>query len=242
MLLADALLSSHWGSEIIFYSQSVRHSPLWLLCWNIQGHQPLLGIYERISMHWVSNWLFYSLFINYGWTNAAALFISILFLLLLSLSFILFIILTLSWYFMSCFCLLLCSTLQRLLYKGSEKTWMMTEVPAAMCIDFRKSTCSAVAQCCNFQNHRANDLHRPNTAFTCTRQTRLWILLYYITLMQGSGWRKGKRHTPVAYDKHQNACRHRLKYFIALTTRIGQSQLLFQIIRHWSPDCTHDQK
>lgn len=62
-------------------------------------------------------------------------------------------------------------------------TWMVTAVPEAMCTDFRKSTCSVVAQCCNFQNHRTNDLHRLNTECACAFYTS--FLLYYINLMPG---------------------------------------------------------
>ncbi len=93
-------------------------------------------------------------------------------------------------YIVSVFYILLLSfTVRHFVMSDLERiTWMVTVVPEAMCTDFRKSTCSMEAQCCNFQHHRANDLHWPNTEFTCACYTS--FLLYYITLMQCFDWRK----------------------------------------------------
>lgn len=120
---------------------------------------------------------------KYGQTNALSLFISIYFTYLLSYClYYLVISLTLCLYFISCFCLLLWGIMSA----PERITWMVTAVPEAMRIDFRRSTFSVVAQCCNFQNHRTNYLYRPNTEFRCACYTS--FLLYYITLMPGFDW------------------------------------------------------
>lgn len=148
----------------------------------MQGHLPLLR--EEFLMHSVSNLIFYSLFINCALTNAPALFISILCIILLSLRYILFITLKRCLYFLLFLavvfqCEALCYVCSTKGNKNLDDDW-----GAWSSVQNTIPTCSGLTQCCNFQNHRTNNWH-----WICTCSVSL---LHYCTLMQSFGWRKGK--------------------------------------------------